>query len=189
MSQHCKIYGSAVLKTSPSSETTVERERPILAYYQIIDGKPWAAGLPINNSTVLLVVVLVSIVSAAASDQTLVFAAELLLQVRKNCLSISRIFTALLRIGTEQILQLDGEYRREFSHKWRKVSRTLRAPTDKALCQSFVGVAGTTIEKRHCFPAARFSFKKRQQMDRNDRVPITHHGVPAQRGLILSKPN
>jgi len=45
MSQHCKIYGSAVLKTSPSSETTVERERPILAYYQIIDGKPWGGGV------------------------------------------------------------------------------------------------------------------------------------------------
>jgi hypothetical protein len=112
-------------------------------------------------------------------DQTVVFAAKLLLRVRKNCLSISRIFTALLRIETEQILQFDGEYRREFGHKWRKVSRTLRAPTDKALCQSFVGVAGTPIEKHHCFPAARFCFKERQQMDRDDRVPITHHGVPA----------
>ena len=68
-----------------------------------------------------------------------------------------------------------------------KVLRALGAPLGKMLCQRFI--RRIAIEERHCFPTARFCFKNRQELDRDNRVPVADGGVLAQGGLILAEPN
>jgi len=45
------------------------------------------------------------------------------------------------------------------------------------------------IEGRDCFSTMWFRFKNRQELNGDDRVPITYVGVLAQGGLTRVKPN
>src|SRR5580704_120799 len=68
-----------------------------------------------------------------------------------------------------------------------KVLRAFGAPLGKMLCQRFI--RRIAIEERHRFPTAWFCFKNRQELDRDNRVPVADGGVLAQGGLILAEPN
>src|ERR1700738_4072706 len=70
-----------------------------------------------------------------------------------------------------------------------KVLRALGAPLGKMLCQRFIRIGRIAIEERHCFPTAWFCFKNRQELDRDNRVPVADVGVLAQGCLILAEPN
>src|SRR5207248_8944350 len=87
-----------------------------------------------------------------------------------------------------QALRFHLEHRCKFSYERLKLPRAARTPLSKVLRERLIGMCGEA-EKSQGSPAARFFFKNRQKLGRNDYIAITAGGILAQGGLVRAEPN
>src|SRR5207248_7285121 len=87
-----------------------------------------------------------------------------------------------------QALRFHLEHRCKFSYEGLKLPRATRTPLSKVLREQLAGMCGAA-EKSQGSPAARFFFKNRQKLGRNDCIAITPGGILAQGRLVRAEPN